>query len=292
MDGWQGVDAFVAIAETGSLTRAAARLDLSISQVSRELKRLEARLGTPLIARTTRRLALTDAGRLFEERFRQLIDDRDAAFEEVGGGKDAMQGHLRLTCAVAYGERTIVPIVNRFVRRHPQISIDIELTNHVRDLVAEGLDLAIRIGETADRRLRQTRLGSRSLHVVASPDYLENRGTPTTIDALHEHACLLGTAEHWLFSPGGRDLRIRPQSRWHCNSGFAVLDAALQGLGICQLPDFYVQPHLASGALTEILIEDRPRDQGIWATFPDRGHLQLRLTSLIDFLQQSLGSPA
>src|SRR6266702_4891751 len=164
MQSWEGLDAFVAVAETGNFTRAARRLGVSISQVSREINRLEERLGTQLLVRNTRRVALTENGRLFERRCRQLIDDREAAFDSVISGKDAVKGLIRLTGAGAYGERTITPIIGRFLAEHPEISVDIELTNRVLDLVADGMDLAVRIGEITDARRGRSQSGARSLH--------------------------------------------------------------------------------------------------------------------------------
>src|SRR5262245_23489293 len=179
MQSWEGLDAFVAVAETGNFTRAASRLGVSISQVSREINRLEERFGTQILLRNTRRVALTENGRLFERRCRQLIDDREAAFDSVISGKDAIKGLIRLSCAVAYGERTITPIIGRFLTEHPGINVDIELTHRVLDLVADGMDLAVRIGEITDTRLGRIQLGSRSLHVCAAPAYVERRGAPT-----------------------------------------------------------------------------------------------------------------
>jgi DNA-binding transcriptional LysR family regulator len=288
MQSWEGLDAFVAVAEAGNFTRAASRLGVSISQVSREINRLEERLGTQLLVRNTRHVALTENGRLFEQRCRQLIDDREAAFESMISGKDAIKGLIRLTCAVAYGERTITPIVGRFVAAHPEISVDIELTNRVLDLVADGMDLAVRIGEITDARLGRVQLGSRSLHVCAAPAYAERHGAPETSSDLNAHACLLGTAQRWQFKTAGQENQIVPRGRWRCNSGFAVLDAAIQGLGICQLPDFYVQDHLRDGTLVELLADERPSDQAIWVVFPKRSTQPSRIASLIGFLQANV----
>ncbi|WP_426437110.1 LysR family transcriptional regulator [Bradyrhizobium genosp. P] len=285
MQRWEGLEVLVAVAETGNFTRAAGRLGISISQVSREIGRLEERLGTQLVVRNTRRVALTESGRLFERRCRRLIDEREAAFDCVKSSNDAIKGLIRLTCAVAYGERTITPIIGRFVAAHPEISVDMELTNRVLDLVADGMDIGVRIGMVTDARLDRVQLGSRSLHLCAAPAYLERCGFPVSSSDLEDHACLLGTAQHWQFKSAGKDNQITPQGRWRCNSGFAVLDAAIQGLGICQLPDFYVHDHLDDGSLTELLPEERPSDQTIWAAFPKRSPLPSRIVALVDFLR-------
>jgi DNA-binding transcriptional LysR family regulator len=202
----------VAVAEAGDFTRAAGRLGVSISQVSREIDRIEERLGTQLLVRNTRRVALTENGRLFEQRCRQLIDDREAAFDSVTSGKK-IKGLIRLTCAVAYGERTITPIIGRFVAEHPEISIDIELTNRVLDLVADGMNLAVRIGEITDARLDRVQLGSRSLHVCAAPAYVERHGAPASSSDISAHACLLGTTQRWQFNTAGQEHQMPHRDR-------------------------------------------------------------------------------
>ena len=287
-DRWAGLDAFLEVAATGSFTAAAQVRGVSVSHVSREIARLEARLDTVLLARSTRRVTLTEAGRALAERGRRLVDAREAAFDAVTDSADAIEGQLRLTCPVAYGEAIIVPIVNRFMRLHPRLSIEMILSNSVLDLSTTAIDLAIRIGDADDPRLHAVRLSARALRVCAAPAYLARAGVPATIYALQHHDCLIGSADKWHFTAGDRDMQIRPRSRWRCNSGFAVLDAALHGLGLCQLPDYYVADALATGALVEILTAERPRDQGIWAIHPDRGHPPRRLLALIDYIRREM----
>jgi DNA-binding transcriptional LysR family regulator len=290
-DRWEGIDAFTAVAETGSFTRAAALLGLSVSQVSREISRLEARLGLLLLKRTTRRVSVTETGSLFEQRCRRMIAERDSAFEDLTTHVDDVGGHLRLTCPVAYGERTIAPIVNRFMEAFPRISIHIELSNAVRDILSEGFDVAIRVDDAPDRRLARAVLTSRKLYCCASPDYLRRAGIALSVADLDDHACLLGSAPNWRFTSDGHEVLISPVARWRCNSGFAVAEAALHGLGICQLPDFYVTPHLTSGALVEILEDNRPRDQEIIAVHSMNTRNSKAVLALVDFIRSSLNDP-
>ena len=285
MHRWEGLDALVAVAETGNFTRAAQRLGVSTSQVSREITRLEERVGTQLVSRNTRHVALTESGRLFEQRCRQLIDDRDAALDAIVSGKDGIKGHIYLTCSIAYGEQTIVPLIGRFLAEHPGISVKIELTNRVLDIIADGIDLGVRTGEIADNRLGRMQIGSRSLHLCAAPSYVERYGTPATASELDTHTCLVGSAQQWHFKSDGHEVHITPQGRFRCNSGFAILGAALQGLGICQLPDFYVQKHLNDGTLVELLPNERPADEAIWVVFQKRPRQQAKISALIDFLK-------
>lgn len=285
------MESFVAVADSGSFTRAAAALGISISQVSREISRLEARLGAQLLARTTRRVSLTQTGLLFEQRCRRLIAERDDAFAAFSADDHAVKGHLRMTCPVAYGERAIVPIVNRFLAQYPAVSIQVELDNHILDITSGGFDMAIRVDDQPDRRLVRTILASRTLYCCASPGYLDMKGTPLSVADLTQHECLRGSARHWRFSTDGRDMLVSPHARWRCNSGFAVAEAAIEGLGICQLPDFYVDTHLASGRLVEVLDKARPRDQEIVAVYSGKGRTSAALVALVDFIRSNLAKP-
>lgn len=290
MGSWDGIDSFIAVCETESFSAAASRLGVSTSHISREVARLEDRLQVRLLYRTTRRVSVTDAGRAFLERCRRLVEEREEAFAAVSESDGAPRGHLRLTCSIAYGERFIVPLVNRFLLTHPQLSVSIDLTNRLVDLVGEGFDLAVRTGASLDdSRLIAVRLASRRRYLCASPSYLERHGAPVGLDDLSRHQCLTGTADLWHFDDQGRQVSFRPTGRWRCNSGFAVLDAARQGLGLCQLPDFYVETDLASGTLISLLDDRRPPDEGIWAVYPHRRHLSPKVSLLVDYLKSHVG---
>lgn len=294
MSRWDGIDEFTAVAEQASFSAAARRLSLSTSAVSREIARLEDRLQTRLLHRTTRRVELTDAGRDFLARCRRLIDERDEALAAVQPDDQAPRGLLRMTCSVSYGERFIAPAVNAFARQNPELRIELDLDNRLRDLVGDGYDLAVRFGHLTDSRLMARRLASRRLILCASPDYLARRGAPRDLSEIASHDGLIGSAEHWRFTEAGREVSLRPSGRWRCNSGAAVLDAALQGLGLCQLPDFYVAEALTSGALVSLLDEQRPPDEGVWAVHPHPRHVPPKVRAMIDWLHDGLAqrSPA
>lgn len=290
MGSWDGIDSFIAVCETESFSGAATRLGVSTSHISREVARLEDRLQVRLLYRTTRRVSVTDAGRTFLERCRRLVEEREEAFAAVSESDGAPRGHLRLTCSIAYGERFIVPLVNRFLLTHPQLSVSIDLTNRLVDLVGEGFDLAVRTGTSLDdSRLIAVRLASRRRYLCAAPAYLEQVGAPVSLDDLPRHRCLTGTADLWHFDDQGRQVSFRPVGSWRCNSGFAVLDAARQGLGLCQLPDFYVETDLATGTLVSLLDRHRPPDEGIWAVYPHRRHLSPKVSLLVDYLKHHVG---
>ena len=288
MSRWDGIDEFTAVAEQASFSAAAKRLGQSTSAVSREIARLEDRLQTRLLHRTTRRVELTDAGRDFLARCRRLIDERDEALAAVQPDDQAPRGLLRMTCSVSYGERFIAPAVNTFARQNPELRIELDLDNRLRDLVGDGYDLAVRFGHLTDSRLMARRLASRRLILCASPDYLARRGAPRDLSEIASHDGLIGSAEHWRFTEAGREVTLRPSGRWRCNSGAAVLDATLQGLGLCQLPDFYVAEALATGALISLLDEQRPPDEGVWAVHPHPRHVPPKVRAMIDWLHEGL----
>jgi DNA-binding transcriptional LysR family regulator len=292
MSGWDGIDEFVAVADTGSFSRAAERLRVSSSHISRSVARLEDRLQARLFYRTTRKVSLTESGRAFFARCQRLIDERDEAVQAIGdlqgGGEGAVKGLLRMTCATAYGEQFIVPLVNDLMERHPLLSVEIELTNRPLDLVQEGFDLAIRLGRLGDSSLVATRVAPRVMHLCAAPAYLARHGTPASLTDLAAHECLIGTADHWLFDDGGRDWLFRPRGRWRCNSGFSVLDAALRGFGLCQLPDYYVKAPIADGRLVSLLPQHIPPNTAVWAVYPQKRHAPPKVHAAIRHLKQGL----
>ncbi len=288
MSPWEGIDEFVAVADTCSFTRGAARLRVSSSHVSRQIARLEDRLGARLFFRTTRRVTLTEAGQLFYGKCQRLLAERELAFEAVGDLQEQPRGLLRLTAAVTYGERFVVPLVNEFLAGHPQLSVEMHLSNAPVDLVEQRFDLAIRLGRLPESSLVATRLAPRAMYLCAAPVYLERRGTPESIDDLTRHECLIGTAETWTFDEGGGERLFRPHGRWRCNSGLAVLDAALRGAGICQLPDYYVNEHLRAGRLVALLPRHQPPNTAVWAVYPQQRHLAARVRLLIEHLKRGL----
>ncbi|KFX69972.1 LysR family transcriptional regulator [Pseudomonas taeanensis MS-3] len=286
--GWEGLDEFVAVAECGSFLRAAERLRVSSSHVSRQVARLEERLQARLFYRTTRRVSLTEAGQTFFSRCQRLIEERDEAFLAVSDLHGTPKGLLRMTAAVAYGERFIVPLVNEFMAQHPQLRVEIELSNRPLDLVQEGYDLAIRLGRLSESSMVATRIAPRALYLCASPSYLQRYGRPHTLSELSRHNCLIGTSDTWMLQVEGREQPFKPSGNWRCNSGQAVLDAALNGLGLCQLPDYYVLELLRRGLLVSLLEDNRPPDSAVWAVYPQRRYPLPKVRLLIDSLKQGL----
>lgn len=285
---WDGLDEFVAVAECGQFSAAAERMGVSSSHISRQIARLEERMQTRLFYRSTRKVVLTEAGQTFLHHCQRLQDGREEALRAVGDLTSEPKGLLRLTCAVAYGERFIVPLVNGFMEDYPQLRVDIELTNNTLDLLHEGMDLAIRLGRLQESRLVATRLAPRRMYLCASPSYVERYGRPHSLSELNRHNCLIGSSDNWLLQQNGREFSQRVQGNWRCNSGQAVLDAALRGMGLCQLPDYYVLEHLKNGALISLLDAHQPPSTAVWALYPQQRHLSPKVRKLVDYLKTGL----
>lgn len=288
MSRWEGLDEFVAVAECGSFSRAAERLRLSSSHVSRQVALIEERLQARLLYRTTRRVSLTEAGQTFLVRCQRLIEERDEAFLTISDLHSAPTGLLRMTAAIAYGERFIVPIVNDFMAQYAQLKVEIDLTNRTLDMVHEGFDLAIRLGRLSESSLVATRLAPRAMHLCAAPAYLEKYGRPHTLSELGQHNCLIGTSDIWMFQQNGREFAFRPTGNWRCNSGQAVLDATLRGFGLAQLPDYYLSDLLRRGELISILDANQPPNTAVWAVYPQRRYALPKVRLLIDALKAGL----
>lgn len=281
---WDGIDEFVAVAQAGSFTAGARAFQASVTHMSRAVARLEARLDAQLFNRTTRSLHLTETGRIFLEQCRRLVDEREDAIAAVSA-RDEPRGPMRLTCSYALGEKFVAPLVREFAQAFPALSVTIDLDNDVVDIVSGGYDLAVRTGHLEDSRLIATRVAQRELITVASRDYISLRGPPTTIADLEHHDCIIGSATQWHFRRGQV---FRPAGRWHCNSGTSVLDACLAGMGVSQLPAFYVGTHLAAGRLQRVLEAEKPEDEPIWAIYPTRRHLSPKVSQLVALLRERL----
>ncbi|HIO31572.1 MULTISPECIES: LysR substrate-binding domain-containing protein [Marinobacter] len=291
MQRWEGVNEFVAVAETESFTRAAKRLDVSTAHVSRQISALEDRLSTRLFYRTTRRVSTTEAGQIYYQHCRQILDALEQAERSMTNMQLVPQGRLRLTAPVTYGEKSIAPLVNDFVLRYPELDVEMKLTNQQLDLVAEGYDLAVRLGKLDDSSLMARRLASRTLYVCASPAYLAVHGTPHSLSELEHHNCLQGNLGYWRFQDAGHPRNVRIRGNVRCDSGRALLDAALKGVGIVQLPDYYVGPALDAGTLIPLLTHYQEDDDGIWAVYPHNRHLSPKVRMLLDYFVDSLGVP-
>ena len=289
---------FAAVVEHGGLSRAARAVGLSPSAVSKLIGRLEDRLGVRLLRRTTRKVAPTAEGRLFYERARELLDELDAAEELVGAGRLRPRGTLRVTLSHGFGMRRIVPLVPEFSVLHPEIELQLAFADRCLDLVAEGIDLAIRLGPLRDETLIARRLTDHGRIVCAAPAYLARHGAPAVPADLARHNCVLFDQpehlNHWPFrTPAGQVERIRVRGNFRSDNGDALIELLLAGLGIARAADFAALPLLAAGRLVPLLanfaVDDRTP---IHAVYPQRRHLPAKVRVFIDFLVERLQGAA
>ena len=285
---WEGISEFVCVAEYGSFTRAAKALGISTAQVSRQISALEERLKIKLLYRTTRKVSLTEEGRVFYQHCRSVLDGLNAAEQAVSNLQSKPQGRIKLTAPVTYGEQQLLPLINDFMVQYRDIEVTAFLSNQKIDLIEGGYDLAIRIGKLRDSTMMAKKLSLRTNFVCATPAYLNQYGVPRTLDDLSQHNCLLGTRDYWHFVEKGIEKNLRVSGSIQYNSGYSLVDAALKGLGIVQLPDYYVQKHLASGALVSLLDDYREPKESIWALYPHNRQLSPKIRLLVDYLAERL----
>ena len=279
MKQWQGISEFVAVAEHRSFTKAAQWLGLSVAQVSRNVSELERRLNVRLFYRSTRQVRLSEEGQVYLQHCQHLVEGLEDANRALSNLQQIPQGRLRMTAPVYYGEAMVVPALNQFLHHHTGIELDLELTNRRLDLIEGRFDLAIRLGTLGDSSMLARRLGRRQHYIVASREYIKRHGAPQHPDGLADHQLLAGTMDYWRLrdsqarSHERREILVKPGTFWRCNSGVALLDAVREGLGLAQLPDYYVKDDIESGRLVTLLQDYRPAADGIWALYPQNRHL-------------------
>ncbi|MCC6380065.1 MAG: LysR family transcriptional regulator [Burkholderiales bacterium] len=295
MDRLQAISAFVAVVENGSFARAASRLDQSVSAVSRQVADLERHLDARLLNRTTRRLSLTEPGRAFHERAVQLLADLEEAEQGASAGGMTPRGTLKLTAPITYGTRVLAPLIAAFAARHEQVRVDVDLSDRVIDLVDEGFDLAVRIGDIGSPHLVARRIGTTSLVCCASPAYLDRRGTPRTPDELARHDCLTyeyAAARHqWRFAAAdGSERIVRIGGPLHANNGRMLAALAVEGAGVVCEPDFILGPDIARGALVPILADWKLPAIAVHVAYPSRRHLSAKVRAFVDYLAERLAA--
>ncbi|MGM8225926.1 LysR substrate-binding domain-containing protein [Cellvibrio sp. ARAG 10.3] len=290
MQRWERIEAFVEVVRLGNFSAAARQLQVSSSHISRLVSQLEQQLGTQLLYRTTRQIRLTDSGALYYESCRQLFEGFKDAELALDHHQTNPTGLLKITAATTFGERYIAPLVNEFHTLYPQLKISMHLTNRQLELIEEGYDIAIRMGVLKESTLVARRLCHRREFVVGSPDYFAHHPQPHTLAELEQHNCLIGSRDHWLFLDKGARKDLVVTGNWHANSGPALVDAALRGIGLAQLPDYYVTEYLASGQLVSVLDEYQFTDTGVWVLYPQQRYLAAKVRLFIDFLVEKFAA--
>ena len=294
MNRFEDLEAFVAVVEAGSFTQAADRLGIAKSAISRRVAGLEERLGVELLRRTTRRLNLTDTGQSFYERSARLLADLDEAESAAAQSHGELRGQLRVALPLSFSVRHMSAPVAEFARRHPNVSFELDLNDRRVDLLEEGADLALRIGNLSDSSLIARRLFDARTVVVASPAYLEARGEPDTPADLASHECLvysnLPDPRRWVCRDAdGVDIEVRVNPVMAASSGDFVCMQAIEGRGIAMQPTFIAGEYVARGDLVPILTGYQWPVTPAYAVYPPTRHLSYRVRAFIDFLAETFG---
>ncbi len=297
MDRLSEMEAFATVVDQGGFTDAARKLGISKSAVSKHVSALETRLGARLLNRTTRRVSPTEIGLAYYDRARRVLNDAGEADALVTAMQTAPTGHLRLSVATDFGVSLLAPILGDFLHAHPAITVSVTLNDRYVELISEGFDLAIRVGELEDSSLRARRIFSTSRRLVASRAYLEAHGRPERIDELNAHKLLHYSSQAagnvWkLTSPSGEKRQVRAAGWLTVNDGQSLLHAAIAGLGIAYLPDFLLEGALADGLVVPAMPGLPEEPLGIYAIYPPGRYTQPKVRAIIDFLVARFAEPA
>ena len=290
------LESFVSVATRGSLTAAAKAEGVAPAIMGRRLDALESRLGVKLLVRTTRRISLTHEGSAFLEDCQRLLTDVANAEASVSAGGVKASGHLRITAPAGFGRRHVAPLVTRFREQHADVTSSLNLSDRVVDLAGEGFDCAIRVGDMPDSSLVSVRMADNRRLCVATPDYLRRHGTPQQPSELARFDCLTLSSDAsqtrgWAFRINGELQHLKPGGPLDCSDGQVLHDWCLAGYGIAWRSTWEVEAEIAAGQLVAVLQDFDAPANGIFAVFPQRKHLPLRVRLWIDFLKHSYGQP-
>ncbi len=297
MDRFADLNMFVAVVDSGSISAAAERLEVAKSAVSRRLANLEARLGAELLHRTTRRATLTDSGRAFHERAKNILADLEEAEQAVSQAHGAVRGRLKIALPLAFGIKHVGPLINEFLALHPAVEFDLDFNDRRVDLIQEGFDLAIRIAKLPDSSLIARKLAPVRSALCASPDYLAHHGTPKRAADLAQHAALvysnLANPGIWSFvGPDGQPGSVQVPVRLRANNGDFLTLAAIAGQGVILHPTFYLNEAIRAGRLVPLLTDHAWPEVNAYAVYPPTRHLSRRVRAFVDFLAERLvGEP-
>ncbi len=287
---WDGIEEFIAVVDNGSFSQAARELSVSKAHISQQVGRLEERLGTRLLHRTTRKISLTEIGESYLLMCRPLLEGLESADAMVSGVQQSVSGRLRISSPHLIGEEILVPAIAQFQALHPKLEIDIDLASHRVDLIAQHYDLAVQLGERKDVNVVNRTLANTRFYMVASPGYIEANGGPGSLEALKTHNCLMfssrGHTKPWKFTTAGGDtVDVKIKSQWRTNSGHLLRVAARQGLGIAYLPDYYVKEDIKHGNLVTLLPDVKSVDRSLVVIYQHKTYLTQKIRLFVDFLQ-------
>jgi len=293
MDQFKQISAFVGVASRGSMSAAARAEGVSPAIIGRRLDALEERLGVKLLLRTTRRISLTFEGAAFLEDCQRILRELADAEGAVSLGGIRPGGHLKVSAPAGFGRRHVAPLLTRFIEGNPDVTVRLDLSDRIVDLVEENVDCAIRIGDLADSSLISIRLGEMRRVVIASPDYIAKFGSPPAPESLSEHNCLsLRQQRGWTLRVDGEVRVVKVGGSFECNDGAVLHDWALAGKGLAWRSLWEVGADITAGRLVTILDEFAAPPVGIHAVVPQRRHLPLRVRLFIDLLKATWREPS
>ena len=296
MDKLKQIESFVSVSTRGSLTAAALAEGVAPAVIGRRIDALEQRLGVKLLVRTTRKITLTHEGSGFLEDCQRLLSDFANAEAGVSAGGMKASGYLRITAPAGFGRRHVAPLVPHFLSMHPDLSVSLNLSDRVVDIVNEGVDCAVRVGDLPDSSLVSVRLADNRRMCVAAPAYLKRAGTPQHPSELVRHQCLALSSDAsqtrgWAFIVDGAVTHLRLSGRLDCSDGQVLHDWCVAGMGLAWRSTWEIEHEVACGRLVSVLERFAAAPNGIYAVFPHAKHLPLRVRLWIDFLKNSYGDP-
>ena len=297
MSRFKQLESFVAVATLGSLSAAARQEGVAPAMMGRRINALEARLGIKLLVRSTRSMSLTSEGSAFLEEAQRILRELNDIESRISQGSVRPSGHLRVTAPAGFGRRHVAPLLPDFAHAYPDVSISLDLSDRLVDLIEEGYDCAIRIGELEDSRIIGVRLADNKRVIVASPEYLHTHGRPNVPDDLLDHNCLSfgqqgNQAKGWLLRQNGQLRAIRVKGNLACSDGSVLHQWTLAGMGLAWRSLWEVQEDISEGKLVTVLDEYAAPPNGIFALMPERKHLPQRLRLFLDMLKSQYASPS
>jgi len=282
---------FMTVVEMGSFKQAAEKLEASTAAVSRRISGLENTLGIKLLNRTTRQIDLTDAGKQFYDDLQNIFCSLDEAEERLQQGRETIKGNLRIAAPLSFGTLCIAPVLPDFMKRYPEIRMQLQLEDRLTDIVSEGIDIAIRIGAPEDSSLVATRIASVPRTFCASPEYLEKYTEPEIPSDLSAHNCLhynhISMKEEWSYLKNGKIHKLDVAGTLSTNNGEVLRDAAIGGIGLTLLPNFIVADALQAGTLKPVLTEYCPKPFGLYAVRASRKYTPRRTKLLIEYFREA-----
>lgn len=285
MKKFQGVLEFVQVVETGSFSAAARKIGVSKAYISQRVRQLEDRLGARLLQRTTRKQSLTDAGVIYLRYAQDVIRQLDEGEEQLQYLQESPKGRIKVSLVDGgLGEWYLTPALARFAALNPGVSLELDLSSRLVDLIEEGFDFVIRVGTLSDSSLIARKLTSFRYGLYASPVYLERQGVVATPEQLREHNCLTGATAQWKFTCGKKIVEVKPQGTWHSKSGQALIAAAIEGVGIVRTASFYAEKALFAGTLVEVLSDWTREETSVWIVYPSGRNVPRRVSCAINFL--------